>query len=463
MRPPSLLCVLLTVACGTPRSANQIDSGAATTDGLAAADAASDVAANDAAVSDAIPDATPDAMPDAPPPVIPPDYECDVMQAGTVTVHTAGANTPLLIHNVFGVLVARTTSGPTGLVALTVPGCGAVTAVTSHLFHTVTYVRGGDELWIDSTPHTPQPQQGPARLYIDVPPPDTTHYWVLGPVAAPMVANDPAVRDLYWSALDLDAQGRTTFAVHRTDPITGYPSLAPYHVFEDVSLTDAIQSPLHVTTWSTLTSTFQLQLQFGQAVELYDTQSKNWASGESFWGQSSVTASGTGTYDIVSEVPAYGGGLTFRTAFRLTPNGNIRSHVQVMQWPQGPLMLDLSQALLPEVLAMNVVASSTRPTVSWTFASGAYVKPDLAVLRMRGAIEWRFALPPGMTSFQLPELPSDLAVDLSSATFALGLHEASDYAGYAEARGRFIETFIGPRKLPMGVTLRSAAFGNGAL
>jgi hypothetical protein len=66
---------------------------------------------------------------------------------------------------------------------------------------------------------------------------------------------------------------------------------------------------------------------------------------------------------------------------------------------------------------------------------------------------------PGLTTYQLPQLPQDLAKNLSTAQFSISLREASDYPGYATARARFVELFIGGRLLPMGLTRQSSVYG----
>jgi hypothetical protein len=437
------------VACGSPHQGTPKDSGNAEDDG-----GSTDTTIVDAPVT---PDATPDALPE-----IPPSFECDVTQAGMVRVRTAGVNNPLVIHDVFGSVVSRTTSGPTGVVDVIVPGCGAVTAVTGNLYHTITYVRGGDELWINARPDTNASItiQGPARIYIDTPVPGATSYYVLGPIGASAVATDPLARDLFWGPSALDAQGLTTFVVQPTDSNSGDPALGTFHVFEDVSLANAMQSPLHVTTWtSQATTSVQLRLLFAQAMELVSVNLYSWWQDYSYWFRSTGPRNAAATQDVAIDVSSYGDGLTLRVPFRQPSNGNLHSHVQVIPFPQAQVVLDLSLALLPEIGMLTTTPSPLRPTFTWNLQGGS-VGPDITILRVLGSIEWRFALPPGMTSYTLPELPADLAANFSPLNVGITLHEASDYPGYAVARGRFIETFIGPRKEPMGLVLRYTSYGD---
>ena len=81
--------LLVATACGSSnQSPNDSGTVVAVIDGTAA---------DALAGADAMPDAPPDALPG-----IPPSFECDVTQPGTVRVRTAGANNPLVIHDVFG-------------------------------------------------------------------------------------------------------------------------------------------------------------------------------------------------------------------------------------------------------------------------------------------------------------------------------------------------------------------------
>jgi hypothetical protein len=448
--------LLVVIACGKPHQATPLDSGG----GGGSADGA--VADGDL---DGTPvDVMPDAKPDAPPlPVIPPEYECDVTQAGTVKVHTWGANTTLLIHDVFGTLVARMTTA-SNVVDLTVPGCGSVTAVDGTIFYTVTYVRGGDELWVGTLAWTAGPSQGPARMYIDTPVAGAPSYFILGSeVSASLVANDPSARDITWTNRSLNGQGLATFAVHPTDPVSGLPVVDKYHVFENVSLANAIQSPLHLTSWSSLTKTVDLRLQFAQPVQVYDLGLTNWHDGHGFWARYAEPHQPATTHDYSITVSSYGSGLVLSVPFRVGTAGNVRGYSQVIPMPQAPVVLDLSQALLPEILSMTIAPSPSRPTISWTLQAGPAVTPDLTLLRVLGPIEWRIALPPGLTSYQLPEVPPDLAANQSTINPGVSLIESTDYSGYAAARGRFVETFVfGPERRPMGWLMRGVSFGNAA-
>ena len=441
--------LLVATACGSPNQSPK-DSGT-----VADTMVVMDGTAADAFVgTDAMPDAPPDALP-----VILPSFECDFTQPGTVRVRTAGANDPLVIHDVFGKVVSRTTSGAAGVVDVSVPGCGAVTAVTGKLFHTITYVRDGDELWINAPPEFPAVYLGPARLYIDTPAPGASNYWFVGPVSGGMVANEPLVRDVTWGSYAVDAQGLTAFAVHAIDPMTGYPDIDTYHFF-DVSLSDAMQSPLHLTSWSTQTATQQVRLQFAQPTEVAAVGIANWAKDSKLWSYAGPTSPAATVHDVSIERSAYGTGLIVGASFRNAAMGNLQSYSKVVPLPQAQLVIDLSQELLPEIATISIAPSTSTPTVSWTFQS-APVNPDLMILRVLGPIEWRFALPPGMTSFRFPELPPDLAQNFSTINVGLSAFEASDYSGYAAARGRFIENFVfGRLKVPMGLVLRSTRHGD---
>lgn len=448
MRQASAALVVTILACGAPRTPSQVD-GDITADGIALDGPGTD-GMTDSASADALP-------------VIPPEYECDVTQSGNVTVHTAGTNDVILVHDVFGTVVTRTVSGPTRTVIVNVPGCGAVTSESQRIFHTITYVRAGDELWINAPYPFPQASQGPGHLYIDVDAPGATSYWSEGDASTSTPANDPTERNLYWTNYYLDAAGRGTFALHPQDPMTGGPALTPYHAFENIVLADTIQTPLHVTSWSSATTAIQLQLQFGQDAQLLAAGLRNWAPNLDILGHSTFTTINGATYAVSGEVPAYGAGITMSASFRLSPSGNGRQHYQVMPWPQGVSTVDLSQGLLPEVSTMTVTPAVSRPTASWTFQTGTWMSPDVIVLRVLGNAEWRIALPPGMTTYQLPQLPPDLAINFSVVDFGLTQYEVSEYSGYADARGRFVESFIGGRNVPPGVTFRWARYGENAL
>lgn len=449
--------LLLAIACGSPHQSSRHDGGGRP-DGEIDGTTMMDAPPADSSVADAMPDAAADAMPDAALPVIPPEYECDVMQPGTVNVRTSGPNVTVLVHDVFGALVARTTSGPNSSVDITVPGCGGVTAAANGLYHTITYVRDGDVLWLDTLPGGASPLRGPGRLYIDTPVAGANSYRLVGPVSSSLVANDPTARDLFWTDRSVNAQGLTTFAVHPTDSVTGLPVPDTYHVFQDVLLASTMQSPLRLTSWSSQTWTLDLQLTFPQPTSVPLNSFAIWHETHQYFTQSGPSIPAGITHDFSIELPAYGSGLSIFLRYREAPAGNLKTHWQVIPIPQVPLQLDLSSQL-PDILSTAIAQSSARPTVSWTLQPSSSSPPDLTVLRVQNPVEWRFALPPGLTSYRLPELPPDLALDLSNINVGVTLYESTDYSGYAAARGRFVETFIRGPALPMGLIFRATSYG----
>ena len=443
-----LVALILPLGCGGGGPPGGTGDAGATADGSTTVDGLG---------SDAL-----DAPSDATPPVIPAAYQCDVAVPGTVRVRTASPNVTLLIHDVFGSLVNRTTSGTTGIVDIAVPGCGSVTSIRQSLYHTVTHVAGGDELWIEAPPGGGQSLQGPARLYIDNPIPAATSYWILGPISSSLILNEPTTnRYLYWSNASLTPQGLVTIVVHPADAQSGYPDVHNYAVFENVSLAAAVQTPLHVTSWSTQSAMYHLHIQLPAPAKVISAALSNWTNQVSYSPVFGDEPTLQTTHEFDYELASYGEGLLLDARF-LNSTGQARGYRGVIAKPATPAIdLDLSQALLPELTAIGIVPSATRPTITWNYSAASGVTPDLTLIRTYGPVEWRFALPPGPTSYQLPELPPDLAHDFSGVTdFGVSLYEANDYPGYAVARARFVETFVAGRKHPMGVVVRWSGIGS---
>lgn len=436
-------------ACGTPRPATG-DAPAAAVDSAATFDtnASADASAVDVTL-----------------PVIPPEYECDVTQPGTVTVHTLNPNIPLLIHDVFGTLVSRTTSDSSANAIVTVPGCGSVTSVQLlavvpfRIFHTVTYVRDGDVLYIPGPPGMPAQLMGPAHLGIEPPPSGASSYLILGPIESSLVGNQQNDRNLYWTDGVVDSQGHTTFSVHAIDT-TGNPDIHTYHLFKDISLADAVQTPLHLTTWSTNTIVHQFHVVFSEPLQVVNFNAAMWEKDFPYGHYAAPASPMATTHDLSVELSDYGDGVAAGADLvgTSTAGGRWRS-IGVVVPASTNITLDWSSALLPEITGLAAPPSSSRPEVAWTLSAGTYATPDITLLRSRGAIDWRVALPPGRTSYQLPELPPDLAVDLSSSTFAVSLHETSTYSGYAAARSRFVELTVGGPRYAMGFRWSKSRFG----
>lgn len=449
MRWSAWLVIVATFACGRSPSSSSGDGG---TIEDASPD---DGAANDGPEADANADGTPL-------PVIPPAYECDVHQPGMVKVRTYTPSSTLLIHNVFGSLITRTTSGPTAIVDVLVPGCGSVTMIGPGIYHTVTHVRGGDDLWIATPPDLPQPGQGPARVYIDSVVAGATYYSG-EPFYTSLVANEPAAIDLTWNKHKLTSQGLATVVVHANFPGESETNVL-YSVFDNVSMAAAIQTPLHVTSWRTQTSAYQLRMMLATPVDVANTFLFTWANDVLYEPRYAHLETTPATFSSDFVVPTYGDGLLVGGSFvgSLAAPSQARGYEAVIPRPStATIPLDLTEALLPELLTTSVSTSPSRPEFSWTTGPST-VTPDLVILWVGGPLQWRIALPPGATSYRLPELPADLAKDFSAVIdCGVSLHEASDQAGYAVARARYVGAFIAGRKYPMGLVLRWSKINNG--
>jgi hypothetical protein len=410
------LLIVSATACGGG------DSGSSPSDG--SSDAPGDN--SDAAVSGDAP-AAHDCSPNTP--------------AGPVTVWNNSTGLTLVSHDASGAFFKRVTA--TGISGqIDVPGCGAVTVADSGASRiTVFAVEPGDELWVTFPRNHPTPPTMTAQIVVDQPIANVQAYNTTAARSCDgggsNTGSAPALT-LSFTTFCVHPDGKSTVLVYPTNSVTPAPLV--YAVFEDVSLSQAIQTPLHVTSWITPPA-HHLSLQLAasdpatQAMWMLTSVDRELT----FYPGSASAANGpSSTFELDVAYRELGDAVN---SFIKLGYPGARTRI-IERTLAAPLALqvssDLSMGLLPFVHSPQRDSDPIRPTVSWTVDS-TNIDEDM----IRGALPtrlgtsgsgWLFVAPPGTRSIRLPELPSDLVVSFPAGDIEIALSESTSVPGYRAAR-----------------------------
>lgn len=385
---------------------------------------------------------------------VPASFACNPSTpAGPVLVHDVAAGVRVFVNDVNGTYLSMLTVPSNGDIQAMVPGCGSISLypeIGGPLLM-FTYVQPGDQIW-QSSLHVPRDfSAGPVKLYIDTPVANTTSYTYSGPISGS--ATSPTEFNVGASPTE-----PTTIIVQPNAQVNSVslPRSDLYAVVRDVMFSTS--GPLHVTNWSASPPAHHFDVSLPApamdlSVALADEIRGHVYSPQRF---DQATTGVSVTFDM--QFPEVGTGAYVSLEGRLGPSSYF-SFVRVFPVPlAATVAIDLRTELLPEVQGVNLTPAATRPMVSWSVNSGG-VPPDLIVLNVRSdqGKRWAIVLPPGLTSFRLPELPAPYALSYNSALASIQQLETSNVDGYADARTS--GAYYGQLVNPDGSTNRSSSFG----
>ncbi|MGE3768524.1 MAG: hypothetical protein AB7L94_40110, partial [Kofleriaceae bacterium] len=356
-------------------------------------------------------------------------------------------------------------SNPSGEVAtIMVPNCGAITVIWRHeLAQTVLHVQAGDELYM-APRSLPASEQAVVSVIVDAPPPPDTSGLLVssGCGYGYNDAEHPTQYEVNWFS---SCGERTTFLVQPREPLTGEVDPTFYAVLEDVGRTDAIQNPLHVSSWSSIASGHQLSIQMPVAAKLH-TSGSSVAYSHAYPGRTTSSTTGGIAHELDVVFPEFGSGHRISVGYEEVDDVASGAWAQSFDGRLSPVRtVDLTGALLPSIRSAAASADQHRPTLSWTVDSSDNVE-DVAIVRTYGisaaggSVEWRFAVPPGQREIVVPEMPSDLEVSFFAPDVSVSLFETSDVPDYAAARSDFTRFFLGGHlSFPPGHVWRTSKRG----
>ena len=394
-----------------------------------------------------------DTMPN---PDAPMSFDCDSnAPPGPVTIHGVAAGTKVIVNDVNGTHLTTTTVVANGDVQVMVPGCGSVTLApqVGGAVVVFTYLQPADVIW-QSGIHTPVDfSAGPVKLYIDTLVPNTSSYTYSGPISGS--ANSPTEFNVGASPTD-----PTTIIVQPNAVVNG---VALPRGDLSATLTDVMFStsgPLHVTSWNASPPPHHFNVTLPSAAVNFGASFGDEIRGHRYFPQYFDVANTTTSVSFDLQIPQVGTGACLSLGMTLGNNAVSLTRVLPSN-PPATITVDLPTEMLPQIVDVTRTPATDRPTISWTLAGGA-VSPDLTILGIHSDQGKRLiiVLPPGLTSYRLPEFPAAYPLTFNTGQPGLFLYESSDLNGYAASRVDAGQAYFA-RRYPDGTTVRGTSFGNG--